>query len=128
MAEAVKALSQVAGNKRLNSLLSRLQQQAAEHGEAPQSRWLKADTPSNRERVEALRWQVGPVSLDASKQQLDVPTLELLLEWVALCGLDRQRSALFAGGRSMPARGELLCIPRCVGHRTSLHLPAASRR
>lgn len=97
MPEAVTALSQAARNKPLNSLLSRLCDQVGEHGEAPLSRRLKADTPSNRERVEALRWQMGPVSLDASKQKLDVPTLELLLEWAELCGLDRQRSALFAG-------------------------------
>ena len=97
MAEVVTALAQAARNEPLSAIVSRLRYQAAVHSEVPLSRWLKTDTSSNRERADALRWQVGPVSLDASKQQLDLSTLELLLEWVELCGLDHQRSALFAG-------------------------------
>ncbi|MBB3229767.1 glucose-6-phosphate isomerase [Halomonas stenophila] len=71
----------------------------------PLAMWLDEDSPACRARAEALSWQWGPLTLDASKQRLDQETLQLLLDWAESRELHRWREALFAGEIVNPSEG-----------------------
>ncbi|MCB8889555.1 glucose-6-phosphate isomerase [Vreelandella malpeensis] len=50
-----------------------------------------------KRRAEALRFDLGSLHLDFSKQRVSEQTLSLLMDWARSCRLEERREALFAG-------------------------------